>query len=79
MGVYNCWDPFSHSGISRRTDKVSRAPRETDEVHLLTGPWREGPVVILISALSVHGTIKCYPEILEVLKNNVLCPLPPSH
>lgn len=51
---------FSHSGISRRTDKVSRAPRETDEVDLLTDPWREVPVVILISALNVHRTIKCY-------------------
>ena len=55
---------FSHSGISRRTDKVSRAPRETDEVDLLTDPWREVPVVILISALNVHRTIK--PE--ETLK-----------
>ena len=70
---------LSHSGISRRTEKVSRAPRETDKVHLLTCPWREVPVVIFISALSVHRTIKCYPVILEVLKNNVLCPLYPCH
>lgn len=51
---------FSPSDISRHTDKVSRAPRETNEVDLLTGPWREVPVVILISALNVHRIFKCY-------------------